>query len=296
MRYVQLRAFHHVALTGSFSMAARALHLTQPAISDQVRWLEEEYDVALFVRKRRQIELTPAGARLLVTTRRLFDAEGEALDVLQEERSLRAGVLRIAADSVDHVLDVLTVFRERFPGIQIKIVGGNSHSIVEALLAYDVDIGVLGELLDERPFDVFPLNVSPVVLFAARSHPLATRESVPLEVLSAWPLVMREQGSRTRQMFEKLAEAQGVPLRFAIEAEGREAVRRIVAAGAGLGIVSEAEFDDDPRLVKIALEHQPLSMHEKLICLKDRRNSKSIHAFFATARSLTRETSCGQSS
>lgn len=117
MRYVQLRAFHHVALAGSFSQAARALHLTQPAISDQVRWLEEEYDVALFVRKRRQIELTAAGSRLLAATHRLFDAEGEALEVLQEERSLRAGMLRIAADSVDHVLDVLTVFQARFPGI-----------------------------------------------------------------------------------------------------------------------------------------------------------------------------------
>lgn len=289
MRYVQLRAFHHVALAGSFSQAAKALHLTQPAISDQVRWLEEEYDVALFVRKRRQVELTPVGARLLAATRRLFDAEGEALEVLQEERSLRAGLLRIAADSVDHVLDVLTVFQDRFPGIRIRIVGGNSNSIVEDLLAYAVDIGVLGELADERPFEVLSLNVSPVVLFVARSHPLAARTHLALEELSAWPLVMREQGSRTRQVFETRAEAEGVTLRYAIEAEGREAVRRIVAAGIGVGIVSEAEFDDDPRLVKIALEQQPLSMHEKLICLKDRRNSKPIQAFFATARSLARE-------
>lgn len=286
MRYVQLRAFHHVALAGSFSQAARDLSLTQPAISDQVRWLEEEYDVPLFVRKRRQLTLTPAGTRLLAATRRLFDAEGEALDVLQEERSLRAGVLRIAADSVDHVLDVLTVYRERFPGIQIRIVGGNSSSIIEDLLAYDVDIGVLGELADERPFEVLSLNVSPVVLFVARSHPLAGNASLSLQALSAWPLVMREEGSRTRMMVEKLAEAEGIALRCAIEAEGREAVRRIVAAGVGVGMVSLAEFDNDPRLVKIALEGQPLTMHEKLICLKDRRNGKAIQAFFATARRL----------
>ncbi|WP_313192584.1 LysR substrate-binding domain-containing protein [Shinella zoogloeoides] len=288
MRYVQLRAFHHVALAGSFSQAARDLSLTQPAISDQVRWLEEEYDVPLFVRKRRQLTLTPAGTRLLAATRRLFDAEGEALDVLQEERSLRAGVLRIAADSVDHVLDVLTVYRERFPGIRIRIVGGNSSSIVEDLLAYDVDIGVLGELADERPFEVLSLNVSPVVLFVARSHPLAGHASLSLQALSTWPLVMREEGSRTRMMVEKLAEAKGIALRCAIEAEGREAVRRIVAAGVGVGMVSQAEFDNDPRLVKIALEGQPLTMHEKLICLKDRRNGKAIQAFFATARRLVR--------
>lgn len=288
MRYVQLRAFHHVALSGSFSQAARALRLTQPAISDQVRWLEEEYDVALFVRKRRQIELTPAGSRLLAATHRLFDAESEALDVLQEVRSLRAGTLRIAADSVDHILDILTAFQTRFPGIRVKIVSGNSNSIAEDLLTYEVDIGVLGELLDDRPFEVLPLNTSPIVLFVAKSHTLATKTSVPFKALSTVPLIMREEGSRTRQLFEALAEAQGVPLNYTIEAEGREAVRRIVTTGAGVGIVSEAEFDDDPRLAKITLEHQPLSMREKLICLKDRRNSKAIHAFFTTARELIR--------
>ncbi len=170
MRYVQLRAFHHVALSGSFSQAARALRLTQPAISDQVRWLEEAYDVALFVRKRRQIELTPAGARLLVATRRLFDAEGEALGVLQEERSLRAGTLRIAADSVDHVLEALTVFQSRFPGIQIRIVGGNSEEIVEDLLNYQVDIGVLGDLRDDRPFEVLGETVTPIPFTHGRFH------------------------------------------------------------------------------------------------------------------------------
>lgn len=286
MRYVQLRAFHQVALTGSFSQAARALHLTQPAISDQVRWLEEEYDLALFVRKGRQISLTPAGTKLLAATRRLFDAESEALEVLQEERSLRAGTLRIAADAVDHVLHVLTAFQARFPGIQIKIVSGNTDSIVEDLQTYSVDIGVLGELVDERPFEVMTLNESRIVLFVAREHPLATRSSVPIAELSSWPLVMREQGSRTREMVEKIAQEQGVSLRCAIEAEGREAVRRIVATGVGVGIVSEAEFGDDPRLVKIDLECQPLLMREKLICLKDRRNSKSIRAFFATASSV----------
>lgn len=287
MRYVQLRAFHHVALAGSFSEAARILRLTQPAISDQVRWLEEEYDVALFTRKRRQISLTPAGEKLLAATRRLFDAEGEALEVLQEERSLRAGTLRIAADAVDHILDVLSAFRGRFPGIRIEIVGGNTASIVEDLHAYAVDVGVLGEPVDERPFEVLTLNVSRIVLFAARTHPLAARESVPLAELSGWPLVMREKGSRTRQMLEKRAEKQGVALHCAIEAEGREAVRRIVASGIGVGIVSEAEFGDDPGLVKITLDGAPLTMQEKLICLKDRRNSKSIQAFLATARSLS---------
>jgi len=287
MRYVQLRAFHHVALSGGFSKAAQALHLTQPAISDQVRRLEEEYDVALFSRRHRQIVLTPAGERLLALTHRLFGAEAEALEMLQEERSLRTGSLRIVADSVHHVLDVLTAFRERHPGIRISIAQGNTGGIVETLIGYDAEIGVLGELADERPFEVLPLNVSPIIAFAARSHPAAARAHLSLQELGNWPLVMRERGSRTRQLLEQRAEEDGIALPVAVEAEGREAVRAIVAAGSGIGFVSAAEFgEDDPQLVRIPLEGPPLLMHEKLICLHERRNSKVIQAFFALARAL----------
>lgn len=287
MRYVQLRAFHHVAISGGFSKAAHALHLTQPAISDQVRKLEEEYDVALFSRRHRQIVLTPAGHRLLAVTHRLFGAEDEALELLQEERSLRTGTLRIVADSVHHVLDVLTAFRARYPGIQVTIARGNTGSIVDTLTGYDAEIGVLGELVDERPFAVLPLNVSPIIAFAAKAHPAATGASFSLQELAGWPLVMRERGSRTRQLLEQRATEQGVALRFAVEAEGREAVRAIVAAGGGIGFVSAAEFgEDDPQLTRITLEGPPLPMHEKLICLHERRNSKTIQAFFALAQSL----------
>lgn len=287
MRYVQLRAFHQVALSGGFSKAAQALHLTQPAISDQVRRLEEEYDVALFSRRHRQIVLTPAGHRLLAVTHRLFGAEGEALELLQEERSLRTGALRIVADSVQHVLDVLTAFRARHPGIQVSVARGNTGSIVEMLTGYEADIGVLGELGDERPFEVLPLNTSPIIAFAARSHPAAAQASLSLAELGEWPLIMREAGSRTRQMLEQRAAERGIALRYAVEAEGREAVRAIVAAGGGIGFVSAAEFgEDDPRLVRIPLDGPPLLMREALICLHERRNSKAIQAFFATARGL----------
>ena len=92
---------------------------------------------------------------------------------------------------------------------------------------------------------------------------------------------MREQGSRTRQMLEQQALALGIDLPFAIEAEGREAVREIVATGAGIGFVSEAEFTPDSRLVVIRLASAPIRMHEKLICLRDR---KFLGLFIDTAK------------
>jgi LysR family transcriptional regulator, low CO2-responsive transcriptional regulator len=250
MRYVQLRAFHHVATCGGFSRAAEALHLTQPAISDQVRRLEEDYDVLLFNRIRKQVTPTEAGERLLAITRRLFDLEREAQTQLSENRALRAGTLRIIADAAHHVLPALTAFRQRYPGVQVSLRSGNTETVIAALHAFDADVGVLGEVPPRGDFETLHLGQSPIVAFAARGHPAAALGRASLADLAAHPLVLREDGSKTRLKLEVAAAAAGIALEPQIVAEGREAVREIVAAGAGLGFVSAAEFGHDPRADK----------------------------------------------
>ena len=125
MRYVQLRAFHHVAVCGGFSRAAEALHLTQPAVSDQVRKLEIDYDIRLFDRNRKQIALTPHGEKLLEFTNRLFEVEQQAAEYLNAERTLRSGRLNIIADSPHHILHVLGPFRQKYRGVYVSIRSGN---------------------------------------------------------------------------------------------------------------------------------------------------------------------------
>lgn len=288
MRYVQLRAFHHVAITGGFSRAAEELRLTQPAISDQVRKLEAEYDVQLFDRQRKQVALTAMGERLLTVTHRLFDAEGQALDLLSESRTLRAGQLRLVADSVHHVLHALSAFRERYPGVQMTIWSGNTETGVAQLLSYEADIAVLGDVAPSRDFEMIALNATPIIAFAASGHPVAARPALSLAELADLPLVMREPGSRTRRMLEQRAAEQSVTLRAAIEVEGREAVRDVVATGAGIGFVSEAEFVAGKGLTPIPLSGPPLLMEEALICLSERRDSKTIQAFMAIARAAAK--------
>ncbi|HEV7260322.1 MAG TPA: LysR substrate-binding domain-containing protein [Bosea sp. (in: a-proteobacteria)] len=284
MRYVQLRAFHQVAMSGGFSRAASELRLTQPAISDQVRKLEEEYDVLLFSRQHRQIALTAMGERLLAITHRLFDAEDQARELLSESRRLRLGNLRLAADSVHHVLDVLGAFRESYPGVQLTVSTGNTETIVAQLRSYEADIGVLGDLAPHRDFEFIPLNAAPIIAVAAADHPMATRRSLSLAELADSPLVMREAGSRTRRLLEQRAAETGVKLRYAIEVEGREAALDIVASGAGIGFVSAAELGGDRGLARIAIEGAPLLMEEALICLSERRENKAIKAFLDVAR------------
>lgn len=287
MRYVQLRAFHYVAISGGFSRAAEALHLTQPAISDQVRKLEEEYDLLLFNRHKKQVSLTAQGEKLLEITRRLFDSEQQALELLSESRALRAGTLRIVADSAHHLLHILARFRERHPGVRITVRAGNTESVLAALHGYEADIGVLGDLPESRDIEALQLNSTPITAFVARTHPLARRRSLSFAALKDLPLVLREEGSKTRRKLEDTARAAGVTLAPAIEAEGREAVREIVASGAGVGFVSAAEFGADARLVAIPIEGaDAMVMDEALVCLRDRRGGKLVQAFFDIAREM----------
>jgi aminoethylphosphonate catabolism LysR family transcriptional regulator len=286
MRYVQLRAFHYVAICGGFSRAAEELLLTQPAISDQVRKLEEEYDILLFNRQRKQVTLTPSGENLLAITRRMFDTENQALELLSESRALRAGTLRVVADAAHHLLHIIGPFRQKYPGIRVTIRSGNTRTVIESLFSYDADIGVLGEVPAGREYETIKLNSSPIVAYVATHHPLAARGSLSLSELARQPLVMRERGSKTRKKLEDAALMAGVELTCAIEAEGREAVREIVASGAGVGFVSDAEFGDDARLAKLIIEGEPTLMDEALICLKERSQAKAIRAFLDIARSL----------
>lgn len=287
MRYVQLRAFHYVAISGGFSRAAEALFLTQPAISDQVRKLEEEYDVLLFNRYKKQVTLTGFGQQLLEITHRMFDTEQQALDLLSESRALRSGTLRIVADAAHHLLHILGKFREKYPGIQVTVRTGNTETVVTGLFAYDADIGVLGEIPKGREFDMLKLNSTPIIAFVARTHPLAGTKSMSFAELSKHPLVLRERGSKTRQKLEAMAQEQSVELRAAIEAEGREAVREIVASGSGIGFVSQAEFGQDGRLVPIVIDAPEMLMDEALICLRERSGGKLVRAFWNVARELS---------
>jgi aminoethylphosphonate catabolism LysR family transcriptional regulator len=284
MRYVQLRAFHYVAVCGGFSRAAEALFLTQPAISDQVRKLEEEYDVLLFNRYKKQVTLTRQGQQLLEITHRMFDTEQQAHDLLSESKALRSGTLRIVADAAHHLLHILGQFREKYPGIQVSVRAGNTETVISSLFSYEADIGVLGEVPAQREFDVLKLNSTPIIAFVSGSHALAGRKKLTFEALVKHPLIMRERGSKTRQKLEAMAGSQGITLKPTIEAEGREAVREIVASGAGIGFVSAAEFGQHGRLAPISIDAPPMMMDEAMIRLRERSGGKLVSAFWAVAQ------------
>ncbi|NVO56641.1 LysR family transcriptional regulator [Rhodobacteraceae bacterium B1Z28] len=279
MRHSQLKAFHYVAKHGGFSRAAEALFLTQPAISEQVRKLEQDHDLLLFQRERKRVTLTPDGEQLYRYTKQYFEIEGQIEDYLSETKAVVDGELRIIADSAHHMTAFLGPFQKKNPNVTITVRSGNSEEILEELRAYNAEIGVVGSLSPGKDMDVLSLGSTEIVAFAAQGVLLASKPTLSLEELSNLPLIFRETGSKTRQKLEDEAKKHGITLKPAIVAEGREAIRELVASGAGIGFVSQAEYGHDDRLRQIKLKGINLQMGESIISLSQRREVKIIRAF-----------------
>ncbi|MCP6082476.1 LysR family transcriptional regulator, partial [Klebsiella pneumoniae] len=122
---------------------------TQPAISDQVRKLEERFGVLLFRRNKRSVRLTDLGERLLAITQRLFVIEAEAEELLQDSRALLTGTLTLAVDAPVHVLPQIARFCQRYPGISVKIETGNTDESLSRLYNYQADLALLGRDVDD---------------------------------------------------------------------------------------------------------------------------------------------------
>ena len=291
MRQSQLKAFHNVALHGGFSRAAEALFVTQPAISEQVRKLESDHDVLLFQRKRKRVQLTNAGEQLFRFTKQYFEIEQQIEDYMSETRAAIEGELRIIADSAHHVTDILGRFRQRYPNVAISLRAGNTEDILEELRAYNAEIGVVGSLSPGKDMATLNLGTTEISAFAAKGLLPKSKNNLSLHELSELPLIFREKGSKTRDKLEEEARIKGVTLTPAIVAEGREAVREVVASGAGIGFVSQAEFGHDNRLMQIKLKDIDIHMSETMVHLTQRRDVKVIRAFMEFARATQTDNS-----
>ena len=285
MYYSQLRAFHAVAAHGGFSKAARKIHISQPAISDQVRKLEERFDVRLFDRQKRSVVPTDLGVKLYEITRRMFDREQEAIELLSESQALRTGHLRMAADAPMHVVKLIGDFRKAYPGISIVLNVGNSDEVLARLFEYQADIAVLASVPEDDRLWHITLRSDPLIAFVSREHPWAARKKISLKNLSREPLIMRERGSITRATIEKEFARLGISYTVAMEADRREAAREAVAAGIGVGIVSLPDFGYDNRLKPLELTDSRARITESLVCLKERAQLRTVAAFWEIASS-----------
>ncbi|MGH2350787.1 MAG: LysR substrate-binding domain-containing protein [Chloroflexota bacterium] len=242
LRY--LRLFLAVARTGTFSAAAEQLHTSQPALSRQIATLEHACGERLFERLPRGVRLTPAGEVALRYAERIFALADELAMALADLHGLRAGRLLIGASSTpaDYLLPpVLAAYRQRYPGVAVRLVTGNSTTIVEQIDRHTLDLGLVGSLPSPHieGLRYTPIAADELVVAAAPSHPLlAACGPVTPRDLQAATLVAREAGSATRATAERYAATLGLRLDPALELGSNEAVKRAVMGGSGYAILS----------------------------------------------------------
>jgi aminoethylphosphonate catabolism LysR family transcriptional regulator len=280
MSHSQLRAFHAVAIAGSFTAAARQLHVTQPAVTMQVKALEEEHGAELFRRRGRKIERTDLGDALFARTTRLFGLEEEIEEMLRAARGLGGGRLRAGADAPYHVISLLAAFRAKHPDVTVSLSVGNAAEVLSALSEGRTDVAVVAEVPPDVRFHSVPCVRHRVVAIVARSHPWVRRRRIALTDLADQPMILREPESVTRRTFEAALAKVGVVPRVAMEIGSREAVREAVAAGLGIGVVASAELGEDARLAALAIEGAALDNTEYAVCLGSRRDLRLVKAFF----------------
>lgn len=279
MRHAQLKAFHAVAVHGGFSRAAEALHLTQPAVSDHVRKLEETYGVQLFTRGASGVALTDMGRKLFAIAERQFEAEEEALELLLRGRTLEEGQITIGADAAAHILPQLARFRLEHSRLAVRLVTGNSAQLLKRLEDFSIDVAVIAERPADPAFLCRKLRSDRLVAVVQRSSKLARLTQIGFTQLVRLPLILREQGSMTRTLLLEEAARRGLTLADTVEIESREAAREAAAQGLGIAIMSEGELVPDTRLQVIAISDWQAEMEEWLLCLKARAGLHVIRSF-----------------
>lgn len=288
MRHTQLRSFHAVATTESVTAAASQLNVSQPTLTTQIRQLEDEYSVELFVRSGGRMRLTDAGRELQQITRRIFADEADARHFLTESRELRTGHLRMSAVGPFHATEMLVAFHARYPGIEISVSVGNSNVVLRNLLEFQADVAVLAYVENDERLWMSQYSEDAIVAFGRRDHPLFApdRTGISLSELDGQPMVARELGSNTRRASEEAMSAAGVAPKIVMEIGSREAVREAVASGVGFGFVSSAEYITDDRIRSLPIVDAEIFNHAHIACLKDRVQSRMISAFLEVTHGL----------
>ena len=289
MRLTQLRSFHAVARAGSFTGAAKLLHISQPTVTTQVRFLEETYGVELFHRRGHKVTLTPLGEQLHEMAQRVFALESETIHLLEDSGELKSGYLRVGAVGPFHVTEMLARFNQRYPGVEVSVRVGNSEVVLQELVDYRTDVAVLAHFTDDPRFHSVPYSRHPIVVFVHRKHRFAGRRSIRMADLEGEPMIVREEGSTTRKALDDALRKAKMKLRIAMEIGSREAIREAVIMGVGIAAVSEIEYIPDPEIRSVAVTDAEMYTYAHVFCLKERREARLVKAFLEIVDELLRE-------
>jgi DNA-binding transcriptional LysR family regulator len=294
----QLRTFLEIVRLKSFSKAAQTCYRTQPAISAQIRQLEQELNTTLFDRLGTRISLTPAGKIFAEYAAQILDLRRQAQDTINELDRVPRGELVIAANEATciYVLpEVFSKFKAAFPNVQIHVDRSYGSKVVEAVHDNMADFGITQLPVQEKKLQVVKIHADEIRAIVAPSHPVASKRAVAPKDLPGVPLLLPKSGttrSRLNSWFEEVEE----DLQISMELDSTEMIKRFVMAGLGLSFLAASHCKEETDAGKIAalpLAPEPMIRQLGLIYRKDKALSKAalgfIDVILAQAAALERE-------
>jgi DNA-binding transcriptional LysR family regulator len=276
----------------SFTEAAHRLGISQPAVTQQIRRLEQSLGLALFDRVGRRIAVTDAGATLDAFAQRIFHLLDAAREALENLTGLNTGHLEIGASRTAgayYVARLLDGFKRRYPGVRVSLSVSNSETILARVLDFGLHAGLIAGPSENPHLVSLPVIRDRLLAILPPGHRLARQSVVDLDDLGGCPLILREPGSATRRLIEQAFHARGLAPVPSMELESNEAIKSAVADGIGVGILARAAVAEElaaKRVIGRPLR-KPLHLDFSVVYHRDRTLSPVVAAFLALLPRVT---------
>jgi len=283
----RLRLLVALAEHGTVTAAARAVGISQPAFSEQLRAIERHYGFPLLMRAGRRLVLTRPARVVVDYARRIARLADESEEAVRQLLELESGRLAVAASPTPGaylVPPLLAGFRARHPGVEVRLLIGSARAVERWILRGEADIGVIGEVSDDLEVVTRPIRRDQLVAVMAAGHPLAAVPRLDGPALAAHPLIVRERGSGTRFALERALAGEGLTLEVLFELEGTDAILQAVAAGLGATVLSAlvtAQAAPGLRLRERRIAGLDLTRYLALVTHPDARPGPAVAEFVA---------------
>jgi len=280
----QLQVFEAVARHLGFTRAAEELHLTQPAVSMQVKQLEEHVGMPLFEQVGKKIFLTEAGNEMYHYSKIIAQQLAEAEEVIEALKGVRRGSLDISVASTANAFGtkLLAGFSQKYPSVTLKLDVTNRETLLRQLAENEKDLVIMGRPPEGMDLEAEPFMENPLVVIAHAGHPWAKETDIAPERLRDRTFVVREQGSGTRQLMERFFESHDIPFEPGMEMTSNEAIKQAVEAGLGLAVVSshtlELELETN-RIAVLDVQDFPIMRHWYVVHPRSKRLSPVAQVF-----------------
>ncbi len=251
----QLRAFAAVVRTASVTAAAQALHVSPPAITLQMRLLQEQLGVPLIERSASGMVPTAAGRLLADTVKRVEIVLADGAAGIGALSGLQTGLVQVGVVSTAKYFAprVLAAFSRAHPGIELRLVVGNRAEIIAGLRDHELDLAVMGRPPEDLEVVLAVIGEHPHVVVAAPGHPLAGRPGLPAGDLAGETFLVRERGSGTRMLMQEFFDRSGIAPRFGMEIGSNETVKQAVMAGLGIAFLSAHTIELEVQTQRLAV-------------------------------------------